>query len=275
MKENIIKLSRDPLIYMGKRVASDKGINMLRKPNTKMLWQVTMPKSGSTWLASVLGKGLTERGWHVSDLVPHYGNREQEIDPRALLLKGDLDKSNFLQYQHCLYSDYALKFIQTFDVKLIVQVRNIFDCLVSAADYIEKAYLQVPVAFISYEEWMKLTQEQKLHYIIDFVAPWYFRFWAGWSSVLNNPDVNVKLIKYEDMLADAESVFHDTFDFAGEKVNKEELSNWATSLKKERVDTKKNKGISGRGEDMPEHLKEQVYRLASYYSDTDFSPIGL
>lgn len=275
MNQKIIQLSRNPILYVGKRAASDLGISKLRKPGTKIMWQVTMPKSGSTWLASIMGKGLAERGWHVSDLVPHYGNREQEVDPRALLLKGDLNKSNFLQYQHCLYSDYALKFIQMFDVKLIVQVRNIFDCLVSAVDYIEKAYLNVPIAFISYEEWMKLSREQKMQYVIDFVAPWYLRFWAGWSSILNNPDVNVRLVKYEDMLADPESMFLDMFNFAGEDVSKEQLKNWTESLKKERVDTKRNKGIAGRGEDLPEELKDQVRRLASYYSDTDLSPIGL
>jgi hypothetical protein len=277
MKKKIIKLARKQLIYVGKRTASDKGIRTLKKPGTKLLWHVTMPKSGSTWVSSILEQGLAKKNWHVTDLIPPYayGNREQEIDPISLLLKGNLDKNNFFTYQHCLYSDYALRFIQYFDVKLILQVRNIFDCLVSAKDYIEKAYLKVPVAFLSYDEWMKLPEDRKLQFIVDFVAPWYIRFWAGWSTVINNPDVNVKLVSYDDLLADSENVFLDLFRFAGEDVTPDELQLLTDALKENKVDTKKNKGVAGRGQQLPEELKKQVQHYASYYTNTDLSPIGL
>ena len=49
------------------------------------LWHVAMPKSGTTWLSSILSELFKIKGGTTYQLVPDHAQRPQEIDPRLFI----------------------------------------------------------------------------------------------------------------------------------------------------------------------------------------------
>jgi len=212
----------------------------------KYLWHIALPKSGSTWLTRILSALYAKNNWEIGSLLPYYGRRNQEIDPRYFLASGSMDAHVFFVQQHCVYSEYTKFLIERSRTQCILQVRNIFDALVSAFDHLHKALHEQAVEQDLLPRGASEWEDTVLmDYIIDMEAPWYIRFLEGW---LNSPLMesgHVRLVHYEDLLTDPESVVADVLNFSGTQGSLSQIKDALSQANQ--GNTRLNRGVVGRG----------------------------
>ncbi|MDC0601544.1 sulfotransferase domain-containing protein [Aliiglaciecola sp.] len=269
----IPELSREEFLKLGKVLSNDDIVAKLRPADKRLVWHVAMPKSGSTWVSSVLKKGLSGKGWKNVNLLPTYGHREQEVVPLEILRQSGLNDNVFAAHQHCSYSSYAFNFIKTFNVHLILQVRNIADCILSYIDHLNKGEVVIPYGHQTVDTWAGYSDEQKLSFVVNILVPWYVDFWAGWSSGLKDNNISYCLVTYDDLIANPSSEFQRVASYCDSSITGSEVNAWLELGRKS--NTRKNKGVAGRGESLPLWVHERLQTLTSFYPNTDFSSIGL
>lgn len=262
-------LNRESLLNLGAVLHYDEVIAGLAGKKRR-IWHVAMPKSGSTWVTVTLKLILEERGWKSAFLLPAAGQREQEVVPAELMRQGKLDDDTFACQQHCLFSEYVGQMVQNYRYKVIIQVRNIADCMVSTLDHLNKDSVFGPIFFLDENQWKNFDDETKLNYVIDFVAPWYIKFWVGWSRFIAQHTNISMFIRYESILQNPEHEFARMLEFCGENPLDKEFDHQSKNHF-----TRKNIGIIGRGKRLPVWAHNRLKNLASYYPNTDFKPLGL
>ena len=173
----------------------------------KHAWIVAAPKSGSTWLSALLEDLL---GWRAVGLSGGSCRREQEPDLRQIIR---FPTENILSpHQHCRASDCTVQFIKRFRIKSILQVRNIYDTIISFRDHCRTEGLVFPMAYID-REFLRLSDEQQFQFIIDLVLPWYFNFYASWFEVEGLGPDNLFYVTYEDLRQDPRPVLNQILDY--------------------------------------------------------------
>ena len=266
-----VKTSRPLLRKALTRMVTDSAICRLRQPKSHMAWQVAMPKSGSTWVHRVLANCLQTRGWKSSKFFSYSEYREQVIDPRSFLLEKCLDQSTYGLQQHCLFSGYTHKIICQYQIRVILQVRDIFDCLVSLSDHYEISTM-MPMAPLTTEQWAGMDPAQREMFLAEIIAPWYIRFWVSWSRLALEKDNLVKLVRYESLIEDPVTTFTQLAQHCDPLLTSSDITE---CLKRPLDNTRKNVGLIGRGQCLSEQARQHIRKLAGYYPDVDFGPIGL
>jgi hypothetical protein len=233
------------------------------------LWHIAAPKSGSTWLKTILTELLD---WKVCPLIPLHKGREQEIETINLLYSSMQDFC-FSPQQHCRYSDSTKRIIERLEIKPVLQYRNIFDAVISFYDHCNEMGLIFPMAYMDEHNWKGLSDTKKLDFVIDLIVPWYFNFYGGWFSSDLIKDGKILLVSYEDLIADPHKEVKRILDWIGiEKTDDEIHSSILSAAQKK---TRKNVGISGRGVILSNEQKQKIRTMASYYPQIDFSILGL
>jgi hypothetical protein len=235
------------------------------KNNYHHLLLACMPKSGSTYLATILAN---LPNFSNVPLVTYYGKREQEIEPVLLWLNAD---KNYVAQHHVRCSEATYYLIQTYKLKPIVLVRDIFDVVMSIRDHMRDVSVvsSMAYAFPNFKNW----EDEKLEdFIADMVVPWYFNFYVSWLET----DEKL-LITYNDLNRDPFSVLSRIKTKYGINCSDDEIHE---AINKSRTKdqssmTRKNKAIIGRGQNLSENAREHIYRMARYYDGVDFRPIGL
>jgi len=225
-----------------------------------------MPKSGSTYIRKAFG---ALPNFKEVNFVPFYGGREQEICEftiHRLLSKHE----NCIAQQHVRYSVATSQVINTFDLKVIVLVRNVFDVVFSIYDHLINESATSPMAFFPFD-WNTWERERAYEFIIDMILPWYFNFYASWM----NSDIkdNIIFVTYDEFMKNKFEKMNDICHDLEIDVSDFEIRLALDSLKSKK--TRKNIGILGRGNALPEVLKEKIRKMSAYYKDMDFSLIGL
>src|SRR5687767_14488637 len=132
-----------------------------------------MPKSGSTWLATMLA---CLPGFRPAVLVNGHDRREQELSEIQLLLN---QRWNYVSQMHLRYSEPTARLIQTFSLKPIVLVRNIFDIVPSIHDHWHCESVRGPSCYL--KNAMTNWPSDKIdEFIVDMGLPWYFNFFLSW-----------------------------------------------------------------------------------------------
>lgn len=225
------------------------------------------PKSGSTWLTSIIAE---VPGFKVVPLVRMGDRREMEIDMEKLVV---FHRLNYVSRLHLKYSLPTQELITNFGLRPVVLVRNIFDVIVSFRDHIinglnrKDSSAHFPMIWVD-EDFNKLDPAQRLEFIVDLAIPWYISFYLSWNECRDKI-----LITYEDLHRDTEGTVKSLLNALEISASDEKISEYIN--KASTVDTKKNVAQIGRGEDLPQVLKDRVERFASYYPSVDFSPIGI
>ncbi|MBV1911900.1 MAG: sulfotransferase domain-containing protein [Kangiellaceae bacterium] len=244
-------------------------LNQLSKNIDKHIWLVCAPKSGSTWLTRML-HGMLK--WDSVKLVPSFGNREQELDLSPLLAKGT--KGNLITpHQHCRYSAYTHEVIDALDTKVILQVRDIFDTVISFYDHIENEGPTFPSGFMNQQSWDVLDEHARWSYLVDLVIPWYFNFYCSWMTSPLYKENRIKIVTYNELRNNTVNTVGAVLDFCGESRKSETIQAVIDKLKKK--NTRQNKGIVGRGDTLPDELKDRIRSFTRYYPSVDFEPMGL
>lgn len=246
-------------------------LNKLRQDIDKHIWLVCAPKSGSTWLTRILQDTLN---WKTIKMVPSFGNREQEIDLTCLLREGASGKI-IGAHQHCRYSAYTHEIIDALDTKVIFQVRDIFDTILSFYDHIEMEGPTFPSGFMNDTYWAFMDHETRFSYLVDLVIPWYFNFYCGWMSSDLYSQGRLKLVTYNELRNDTVKTVSGVLNYCGEDGSISKIREVLENQKKNKKNTRQNKGIVGRGDVLSESLKDRVRSFTKYYPNVDFGPIGL
>jgi len=224
------------------------------------------PKSGSTWLSEVLS---TLPGFAKIDLVPVYDRREQELAFERLLVAHHLD---YVAQHHCRYSLATEHCLRAFSLRPVVLVRNIFDCVVSLKDHIDRgthdpATRIGPLAHVP-DAYYGFSQEARLDFVVDMCAPWYFNFFIGWQGCKEG-----LWVRYEDMLADPHATVRritETFEIGASDAAIDAAL--ATAAHRP---TRRNVAVTGRGQTLSAAQRRRIEQFASYYPVRDFSLIGI
>ncbi|NOT48715.1 MAG: hypothetical protein HOP17_13325, partial [Acidobacteria bacterium] len=176
--------------------------------------------------------------------------------------------------QHCRASDANVYLMQACGIRTIVLVRNIFDSVMSLLDF----YNNQGAFFNSYfrADFQGLDEIKKADLLIDNVIPWYFQFVASWDLVERQRRLDIKWLRYEDLIADKTEAIRDVLEFYGLGAPEKAIE---TKVKETESETRKirfNKGVAGRGKTgLNDQQKERIRRLSEYYPSTDFGRIGL
>lgn len=249
--------------------------------NEVRLLVACMPKSGSTFLSTLLSQFPGMRREH---LVPGYKRREQEICLNALgnaiyntkhlrYLKSngtlDMDKfpRGFVAQMHLRFTEPTLEILREYDLKVVVLVRNLADALVSMRDHIKRASNYAAMGYVTEE--MRQWEDARLEeFIVDMIAPWYIHFYVSWTKAECFP-----IFRYEDLAADPARVLRSVAAEVGLPRSQSVLDEIVASVQK--MNTRQNKGVAGRGQELAPPLLERIRHMRSYYPDVDFTPIGL
>ncbi len=220
------------------------------------------PKSGSTYLSSIVAQfpGMMRR-----DLVPGYERREQELSLENLIIFHDTD---YVAQHHLKCSLPTIKALKIFSIHPVVLVRNLYDVVYSMVDYWQSGQIQSPIAFIN-NDITGADEDAKFHYFADMMAPWYLTFFVPWSSY----NIPKTWLRYEDLIGgEVEAVKRIVADA---RMGIDDAAIETALSQAQQGETRLNKGVAGRGEALPQAVKDKIRRLADYYPSTDFSPIGL
>ena len=240
-----------------------------------------MPKSGSTYLSRIIASLPGMRG---ARLVPGYGQREQELDEERILdmnkklrMLRYLWKNNALKDQnrplgwiaqhHTRYSAVTHEFHEKYKVRPLILTRNIFDVVPSLFDHLKNGDERLSMACIP-EKFQSMTENDKYEFIAVMIIPWYINFFVSWQSC-----PNARWITYEEINKDPVGAVVQLFQEWGIDWGERDVTD-AVSRASE-GQTRKNKGIIGRGEMLSEQNKKTILQYAKFYPDVDFSLIGI
>lgn len=225
-----------------------------------------MPKSGSTWMTTLLEETL--------NLAPircylEPDRNEQEIDSLALFQSWGR-RALFVQ-QHIRYSRTLMRLCRGFSTKVVVLTRRLDDVVVSLCDHILS---ESPVFAMSYMEakWFnRKSQKEQFDFLIDHTMPWYFNFFVGWQRAIRNDKEHIIQVCYEDLIRDTASCIERVATFYGASV-----ANLLSQQLDKRNATRYNQGRAGRGKEvLTTAQRARLRRLANHYPDCDFKSVGL
>ena len=240
----------------------------------RMVFHVAAPKSGSSWLDTIL---INTKAYEVNTLVPDYSRREQEIclDIFPCFRRSLFNNKKFyIPHHHTVASEFTIQVIEKLNMKVILQVRNIFDTVFSMQDHIINESHILAMAYIPHD-FYKLDQEKQIDMIIDLVIPWYIKFYASWFEYLKTEKKYIYILPYEDLKNNTLSELNKVINFLEiDNLQHKDLEKIVEDIKNQPNKTRKNKGIVGRGNSLSTLQKEKIIKLTSYYN-IDFSLIGI
>jgi len=252
-----------------------------------------MPTSGSSFLCRSIHSLV---GIRRERLVCGFERREQELcvvalndaQGRSRELKRDWKRrrlrrklkvwkktrpvrrpTGYVAQQHVRYSETTKALIEDYNLKPVVLVRNIFDVVPSIQDHYRKFSLHMPMAYVD-DRIAQMGDAEVQDFIVDMVLPWYFNFYVSWQG-----RDDCMRVTYDEVMADKEGTILRILEYAGADRKRYRNNLGKALIRADAGFTRKNVGKSGRGAAISEENKARIRKMASYYPDVDFSPIGL
>jgi hypothetical protein len=200
----------------------------------------------------------------IVSLVPGYDRREQELDIGMLRAADGID---YVAHHHIRFSRPTMTLLNHFCIKPVVQVRNIFDIVVSLRDHLRNESLEGSMGYVApgMERWDDAHLER---FIVQMMIPWYFNFYMSWLDCRSKC-----LVRYEDLIRNPESVVAGICEQAMLKFSAEQIAYSIQAA--DQSFTRKNVGVAGRGQGIKDETRYLVHDMAAFYDGVDFSPLGL
>lgn len=226
-----------------------------------------MPKSGSTLMNRLL-QALT--GWDDTYFSFAFQQNEEELHLPYLQ---EAAKRNTVTQQHFRATEANIQLLQAFGIKPLIQVRNLYDIVVSYTDFFDAGAVS-NTFFIG--RWDQFERSERIDLMIDNFLPWYFAFYASWMDALAQDRLEAIVVSYEELVAAMPETVKLVADFYGLDNSIEDCNAAVAAVNDGNAMTRLNKGVSGRGaEELTAAQKDRLARLGGYYPDVDFGPIGL
>lgn len=230
-----------------------------------------MPKSGSTFLSNALA-GIV--GYEHGYAACNYFNVEQELYRPKLI---DNYGKGIVVQQHFKANPANLQLLQEFGLRPIVQVRNIFDVVVSLRDHLMQERLgNIPAVYPS-SQFREFDQSAQFDYIVECVVPWYLSYFASWYEAAEARRIDFLWVVYEDAGGDWPGTIERVLHFYEIGVDMDRVAQVVEYMKVEpRAKTRLNVGVSGRGRaTLSAEQQARIVALTRHYPEIDFSRIGI
>lgn len=220
-----------------------------------------MPKSGSSYLISMVA-GLP--GFRRVALIRGHDRREHEL---SLDLLARHHEHNYVAQAHLRHSATTARFIRTFSLAVVFQIRNLYDVVVSFHDHKLNLSRLTPIANVP-DEFPEWPEERRLMFVADMAVPWYLNFFLSWQEF----EGDKLTVNYRDLIRDPRAQLRRVAEHAGIDCCDEDIERAVAITESTRLRTF-NVGGEGRGERLPEAVKRRIDTLLGYYPSADFSPI--
>jgi hypothetical protein len=237
-----------------------------RSSKGKPVFVVCLPKSASTFFALALAAATGRR---MVPAVPSFDRREQEYDAFGTLALRD---RAVVLHSHTRYSSATRYFLQQMGTPPVLIVRDLLDSLISLWDHLRDDGPGVPVAVVDRRDLLR-DDDEMLDFLVDIAAVWYVQFFAGWMRAANG-GINVLVLDFQTVTADTALAIESVCRHIGDPIPPMVVISQCIEdvrLAKPRF----NQGTSGRGARFGRERLGRVERLAAFYPDVDFSPIGI
>lgn len=258
-----------------------------RAPQTNIL-VACMPKSASTFIQNALrvGLALPGAGLHTATFSAHSGSalggnlREQEPEELALLRNG-LNQRGYVAQHHSRCSPYVARLLNTYNVRPIVTYRNLFDILVSMDD-MAMEWRKTPAQAVGHYfndampgNYHLRDRSDRLMMLAQRYAAWFVQFYISWRKCEQAGFTRPLWISYEDdFLGDKVVLARRIVDHLG--LDPVMVMRLAAAFEDKSGASEKrlNKGVAGRGRDVPDAVRDMVLSVANAYrDDEDLMPI--
>lgn len=233
----------------------------------RMVFFAAMPKSGGSFMTYKLSEYL---GWTREQAAERRGCGEKDIAPHRML---DLLQRNVVIHQHVLGTEGNAHYIFKYANLIVFQTRNIYETLLSFRRHLlgESLYWQFMTFGPSFRT---LSPGHQLDQIVDLVAPWMLNFYVSWAGYLKNPPPGARLLHldYQEVATSESGALRRIIREVEGSCDEERL----------RMTLEQKIGIYRKKEndwiepvEFTEAQLARIRRLASYFPETDFSPIGI
>ena len=229
----------------------------------KTIFISALPKSGSTFLVKTLAAAT---GFQPFFLGYHQLNEQDLYLPNLI----DAWSMNVVSHQHTRPSAPNLALMADFAIRPIVLTRNAHDAAVSLTDHLESASPDTPLLNVP-ANFMDRPRTGRLDMVIDLAMPWYIRFAADWAIAGGERDC--LWLRYEDLIADGANLVGRVLEFHDLHADPAAIESALAQARD--GDSRFNKGVAGRGEELTAAQKNRIMDLARHYPGTDFSALGL
>lgn len=165
---------------------------------------IATPKSGSTFLASVLARTLD---LPLMPLCYAYSSNEHDLYLPAMVTATACGAVSQL---HTKGTPHNVQLLNLFGIRPILLTRNLFDSIESLArDLRRKCELpELGMGMSGYsfawltEDVAGLDDERLIDFVIDFALPWYLNFHVSWQNYARANVIDPVFVRYEDLLRD-------------------------------------------------------------------------
>ncbi|MFP6771147.1 MAG: sulfotransferase domain-containing protein [Alphaproteobacteria bacterium] len=228
-----------------------------------------LPKSGSTFLVKALA---AVTGFQPFFLGYHQLNEQDLYLPNLI----DAWSMNVISHQHTRPSAPNLALMADFAIRPIILTRNAHDAAISLTDHLETASPETPLLNVP-ADFMDRPRTERLDMVIDLAMPWYIRFAADWAvagaGVGAGAGWDCLWLRYEDLIADGADVVGRVLNFHGLHADPATIE--AALAQARDGDSRFNKGVAGRGNELTLAQKNRIMDLTRHYPGIDFSALGL
>lgn len=246
--------------------------NKMPLRDAKHIFIACMPKSGSTFLCSVLTEitGFNEVNFRHK---PIDNIQEQDIS------RSEIEKyksTNTITQQHTRGAIGNFNLLQEFNCYTLVLVRNINDIVISSFDHSEKSGKTGSSMVYNNEEYFKLPDNLKEEMIVELGIPWYIHFYTSWyDRITNTPSKKIRWIIYEDFVSDPIGYLEELLRYCEVTTTREAIQAAYSKILLDEKRSRLNKGVAGRGQNIRKELKYKIISYTRFYPWVDFSLIGI
>jgi hypothetical protein len=159
-------------------------------------------------------------------------------------------------------------FIEAFQIRPIIMLRNLPDMLASFWDMLEVD----PVAranglnCLIPGNFLALSHREKADFMIDVIAPWYASYFATWKQFHDDAPGLVRVLRYRDFCDYPAETLFGALEHAGFSTSVPKCEAALRQVWTKRNNYRYNKGRSGRGREyFSEDNLKRISRLLSYY----------
>jgi hypothetical protein len=161
-------------------------------------------------------------------------------------------------------------FLEAFDIRPIIMVRSIPDCLASYWTMLDRSVARHQgVNCTIPEDFRELPADRKADFLIDIIGPWYAGFYATWLEYAQRESDRVCVLSYSDFLKEPAASLEKLLRHAGVPRPPAVCQAAIDAVWAERNDHRFNEGREGRGQEFfaIRHM-ERIGKMLSYYPST-------
>lgn len=181
-------------------------VSVRRASRRRTIFIAAVPKSGSTWLTSMLSALPNFR----QVAPPAFGGRRELEVPHNHLIRPMLVARHLVDCQHVRASQDTLVQLALADAFPVVLTRNVADALVSMHDHISglrgghREASSEPghrwsMAYLTPQRWLSWGEEQRYRVLTRAFLPWYANFelsWRAWAEIVEEHDFDRRIRRY-------------------------------------------------------------------------------